>query len=330
MPSSRKTPLRTRATRKKAGKGARKAGSATRAKGRAPASRGMAPAPRRKRTARIVDPPTPARSGPSARRPRSSSPAPSAPGSPDPAEGATDPAGFFVARVRGEDAVREAPHPMAEAASDTGARVPEGVPRGPAYDEQLGELPWGYGDDAVVALPRDPRSLFLYWDHAPATLRSGFDGLDHARAQLWLFTRGGDGWERVRVLDVALESRGYYVHDLEPGQTYRAEVRAVDRAGRDRLLGPSSNEIALPPFGPSPVVDDRFVRLSWDEPLRGPLGPGHRRPGFPDEAREALARLSDWTRAGPAHGGSAGLGGPVAGGMGGRASSPGPGDEGEC
>ncbi len=279
MPSSRKTTGRTRATPKKAGKGARKVG---------PVKRGKRTRPRSTRPRRASRP------APGARRPE------------DQAEGATDPEGFFVARIRGEDAVREAPHPMAEADSDTGARVPEGVARTPEYDERLGELPWGYGDDTVIALPRDPRSLFLCWDHADETLRRGFEGLDHPRVQLWLFAGSGAGWERVRVQEVALESRGTYVHDLEPGRSYRAELHAVDRAGRERLVGPPSNEIALPPTGPSRVIDDRFLRLPWDQPLGGPLGPGHARPGFPDEAREALARLSDWRRIGMAHGGSRG------------------------
>ncbi len=326
MPSSRKTPRRTRTTPRKAGRGARRAGSGAGGKSRAPAARPRVPGP--------GDTPAggtgaPARRRASVGRAQSSRPALIAPATPDRTEGATDPAGFFVARVRGEEAVREAPHPMAEAASDTGAWVPEGVPLGPSYDEDLGELPWGYGDDAVVALPRDPRSLFLYWDHAGETLRRGYDGLDHPRAQLWLFAGVGAGWERIRTLDVALESRGYYLHDLEPGRTYRAEIRAVDRAGRERLLGPSSNEIALPPFGPSAVADDRFVRLPWDRRLGGPLGPGIPCPGFPDDARESLARLSGWTRAGTPRGGSAGLGGAAAGGMGGRPSSPGSRGEGE-
>jgi hypothetical protein len=217
-------------------------------------------------------------------------------------EGATDPAGFFVARVCGEEAVRDAPHPMVEAASDTGAWVPEGVPRSPPHDERLGELPWGYGDDVMVALARDPRSLYLYWDHAGRTLHRGFEGLDHPRVQLWLFAQDGAGWDRIRVLDLALESRGYYVHDLDPGRTYRAEIHAVDGAGRERILGHSSNEISLPAAGPSPLVDDRFVRLPWDEPLGDPLGPGHPRPGFPDEDREALARLSDRRPSSPTSG----------------------------
>jgi hypothetical protein len=230
-----------------------------------------------------------------------------------PGEG-PDPEGYFVARVRGEEAVREAPHPMAESVSDRWTAVEEAV--GPSrYDERLGDLPWGYGDDAFVALPRDPRTVFLYWDHARDTIARGFEGLDHPRVQLWVFVGAAGGWERLRTIEFALEARGYYVHDLEPGRTYRAEIHAVDRTGRDRLLGASSNEVALPPVGPSSIVDDRFIRIPWDLALGKLLGPGHAGGPFSDEARAMLARLSDWSRFSGATWGSAG-------GMGGRPSSP--------
>jgi uncharacterized protein len=231
-----------------------------------------------------------------------------------PAEG-PDPEGYFVARVRGEDAVREAPHPMTEAGDDRWTAFEEGV--GPTlYDEQLGDLPWGYGDDAFVALPRDPKTVFLYWDYARETVARAFEGLDHPRAQLWVFTRVGAGWDRLRMIEFALESRGFYVHDLEPGRSYRAEIHVVDRSGRERLLGAPSNEVALPPVGPSPIVDDRFIRIPWELPLGRLLGPGHAGGPFSEEARALLARLSDWSRfSSPTWGGSAG-------GMGGRPSSP--------
>jgi hypothetical protein len=226
-----------------------------------------------------------------------------------------DPEGYFVARVRGEDAVREAPHPMTETADDRWTALEEGVGP-PHYEEGLGELPLGYGDDAFVALPRDPRTLFLYWDLARATLSRGFEGLDHPRAQLWVFARAGGGWERLRTIEFALESRGYYVHDLQPGRSYRAEIHAVDGAGRERLLGAPSNEVVLPPVGPSSVVDDRFIRIPWELPLGRLLGRGHSGGPFSDEARAMLARLSDWSRF------SGGTWGGSAGGMGGRPSSP--------
>ena len=292
-----------KAKRAAAGKG--KAGGGARAGAKA-AARGKAPAaPRKAAGAKAptgnAQPPLAQRAERPAARPPPQGP---------------DPDGYFVARVRGEDAIRDAPHPMTETAPGGGWHEAE-EPRGAAvYDEKLGELPWSYGDDAFLALPRDPTCLFLYWDFAPATLSRGFEGLDHARAQLWIHARAGDGWDRVRVLEFALESRSFYVHDLEPGRTYRAEVHLVDRSGRERLLGMASNECALPPVGPSAIVDDRFIRIPWELALGKLLGPGTPGAPFPEDIRAMLARLSDWTRfQGPTWGGSAG-------GMGGRPFSP--------
>lgn len=228
-------------------------------------------------------------------------PAPSAPSARPSEEGGLDPAAFFVARVRGEEAVRGAPHPMSESAE--GAPLPAEVTgQARPWPEDTGELPWSYGEDTLVVLPRDPRTLFVYWDHAETTLREGFRDLDAPRVELWLYARAGDGWELARRVELALESRGYYVHEVDAGRRYRAELRVVDRAGRERLLGPGSGDAELPPGGPSPFVDDRFVRVEWDEPLGPPLGPGHRGPDFPAEARAELERLSGWNGAGAANG----------------------------
>jgi hypothetical protein len=203
-----------------------------------------------------------------------------------------DPEGFFVARVRGEDAVREAPHQMLE----PGGWEEDPVPL-PLDEEGLGELPWTYGDDLLVALPRDPRTLFVYWDHARRTLEAAFANLPGARVELWVFARGA-GWERVRVVDVALEARGWYVHDLEPGRPYRAELHLIGSDGQDRLLPGPSVASALPPQGPSPAIDDRFVSLPWDVPLPKLMGPGVPGGPFSEEARALLARLSGWSRFG--------------------------------
>lgn len=235
-----------------------------------------------------------------------------------------DPEGYVVARIAGEEALRSAPHPMTEGAIEErrGARAAASAEapepgREPGYDEHLGELPWAYADDVLMALPRDPRTLFLYWDHAPETVRQAWEGLDGGRAQIWVFASEPDGrWTRVRVVDFALESRSYYLHDLDPGRVYRAEIHVVDRHGREKLVPRVSNAMMLPPVGPSPIIDDRFMRILWSEPLQRLLRDA--RPGapFPDDVRAQLARLSDWSRfSGRVWGGSAG-------GMGGRPFSP--------
>jgi uncharacterized protein len=240
------------------------------------------------------------------------------------AEPEPDPEGYMVARVAGEDAVRGAPHPMTESAMEA-QRGPQAVRASAAgqeawpngYEEGLGELPWSYADDVLVALPRDPRTLFLYWDHAQETLRHAFQDLAGGRAQLWIFARESEGrWRRVRTIEFALESRSYYVHDLEASLVYRAEIHVVDRQGRERLLARSSNEMMLPPVGASPIVDDRFMRILWGEPLQRLLREPHPGTPFPDDVRAQLARLSDWSRF------SGRVWGASAGGMGGRPFSP--------
>ena len=255
---------------------------------------------------------------PAARRPTAPGKQPAEAGAGATAPG-VDPEGYFVARVRGEEAARTAPHPMTEAAVE--AQRPSGVreigePEPAVPDEGLGELPWGYGDDVLVALPRDPRTLFLYWDFAAHTVAEAFAGMDGGRAQLWILARGAGGLERVRALDFALEARSFYVHDLDPGRAYLAEVHAVDGQGRERRLGGPSNEVVLPAVGPSPLVDDRFALVPWDLPLSRWLREVRRGGPFSEELRALLARLSDWSRfAGRTWVGSAG-------GMGGRPSSP--------
>lgn len=229
-----------------------------------------------------------------------------------------DPEAYFVARVAGEEAARTAPHPMTEGAVE--ARRPVGprqvVQPETGREEELGELPWDYGDDMLVALPRDPHTLFLYWDFRAQTVAEAFAGLQGGRAQLWILARAGGGLERARTLDFALESRSFYVHDLQPGRSYVAEIHAIDAAGRERRLGRPSNEVALPPVGPSSLVDDRFALIPWELPLSRWLKEVRRGGPFSEELRALLARLSDWSRfGGRAWGGSAG-------GMGGRPSSP--------
>jgi hypothetical protein len=262
-------------------------------------------APAKKQAAKPPAKPSGRKAAAPARKPAARETASAAP----PEEGAPGAEGYFVARVRGEEAVRDAPHPLTETGEDA-PRTGRGEDPGPARpDEGLGELPWGYGDDTFVALPRDPRTLFVFWDFAAETTAGAFAGLDGPRAELRVLVRAGAGWEQVRSIEFALESHGFYVHDLDPGRVYRAEIHAVDRRGTRRPVGRSSNEMMLPPLGPSPVIDDRFIRIPWDMPLGRLLGPGHAGGPFSDEARALLARLSDWSRFGGGGGSIGGIGG---------------------
>lgn len=225
------------------------------------------------------------------------------PGNP---EQATEPRpeGYFLARVLGEKEVHDAPHALtedhlaepgeipAELEEEVAAEEPLPTTAAPVYDEGLGDLPLGYGDDALVALPRDPYTLWCYWDFAHHTVQEAMRGLENPHARMRIYEQG----KLVRELDFALESRSFYVNDLTPGRHYRVELYFYGTNGGQKRIGRPSNTIGLPPRGPSPIIDDRFVTLPWGMPLarRHDLF-SRARPegGFSGEERDALRAASE-------------------------------------
>jgi len=202
-----------------------------------------------------------------------------------------------------EDLAPRAPAPPMDAAPP--ASPPQRHQRGATpWDEGLGELPSAYQDDTFLALPRDPTTLWLFWDFAPSTIEEARRDLVDPRVRLRLFDEGG----LVREQDLALESRSFYLHDLAPGRSYRAELLVVGANGEHRIGSPT-NQAALPPKGPSSIVDDRFATLPWGLPLGGDLDlltHGVSLAGIPESERAALWAAS---RPGERLGGSESLGG---------------------
>ncbi|PTL78275.1 DUF4912 domain-containing protein [Vitiosangium sp. GDMCC 1.1324] len=160
--------------------------------------------------------------------------------------------GFFVARMAGEEEAWR--HHLTESQR----RRPRETLGSPDYDEQLGHLPQDYGDDTVLLLPRDPHTLFLLWDFGAEVRQRALDGLESPRAVLRVYD---DSDVLVRVIDVALESRSFYIHGLPPGRPYRVEAHFVGSSGRTRRIGHSSNRVFLPPTGPSSDTSVRFLRM---------------------------------------------------------------------
>ncbi len=160
--------------------------------------------------------------------------------------------GFFVARMAGEEEAWR--HHLTEAQN----RRPREALGSPDFDEQLGELPMDYEDDTALLLARDPRTLFVLWDFSTEARLRALDGLESPRAVLRVYD---DSDVLVRVIDVALESRSYYIHGLPPGHPYRVEVHFVASNGRSRRIGHSSNRVFLPPGGPSEDISVRYLRM---------------------------------------------------------------------
>jgi hypothetical protein len=165
--------------------------------------------------------------------------------------------GFFVARVAGVLEARR--HHLTE------DQVPPPSEHGVGlhYHEQLPPIPSEYQDDRVVLLGRDPWTAWAYWDFHPETRRAAFEGLKEPRAVLRVLESG----QEVRAIDLALESRSFYVHGLPAGRRYRMELHAVGSDGTSRRIGPPSNDVVLPPDDVSPDTTVRLMRVPWDVPL---------------------------------------------------------------
>ncbi|HYV46044.1 MAG TPA: DUF4912 domain-containing protein [Myxococcaceae bacterium] len=148
--------------------------------------------------------------------------------------------GFFVARVAGEGSARR--HGLTDR---PGAASPGGL------DEDLGELPVSYGEDDVLALPRDPHSFFFFWDFKSTQAPGG-------RAVLRVY----DGDQLIREVDFTPEQRSFYLHDLPAGRTYRLEAHLVDASGATRLMG-QAKLVSLPGEGAVRTTEVRFLKLPW-------------------------------------------------------------------
>lgn len=179
--------------------------------------------------------------------------------------------GFFVARVAGEEEARS--HHLVEAVT---------APPPSVDAEGLGELPEGYQDDAVLLLPRDPHTLFVSWDFSLGALLRAQDALDAPRPVLRVF---GDE-QMERELDFAVEARGFYIHGLPAGRTYRVEAHFVGRDGRSRRMGAASNRVTLPPAGVSTDLTVRFLRVP---PLEAALPAAVVEAAPPEEEREYVS-----------------------------------------
>lgn len=165
--------------------------------------------------------------------------------------------GFFVARIVGEEEARR--HRMTDDANRHAVETRSKA----VYEEHLGDLPTSYGDDSAIALPKDPTTVFFYWDFNDRTQRGAFEGMLDPKALMRVF----DGDTLVREMDFALESKSFYVQGLTPGRRYRLEAHAIGRDGLTQRIGRSTNLVLVPSEGPSADGTVRFLRAPWTLPV---------------------------------------------------------------
>lgn len=124
----------------------------------------------------------------------------------------------------------------------------------PGYEFGLeyGELPRVYGDPLLFAIPRDPRTLFVYWNVDWASVFAGGEPIDR---QVYIRVRQGDGGEESQAaVEPMLGS--HYATVERPGSAYQVELGYYNATGAWNKVAASQSVTTPPESGSEDVTLD--------------------------------------------------------------------------
>jgi hypothetical protein len=162
-------------------------------------------------------------------------------------------------------------------------------PVGPgAYVERGPALPHSYGEDRLVALPRDPRCIFVYWETTPGNRRRNVAQRcgKGAASEVWVLrvtaTHPPRGEEEF--FDVPIDpQKGNWYLAVEPDSCYRVAIGLIlpsdgftSLVASDELVTPRDNFVSTrgkaPTEGSTPV--ERLGLTGSVRPQPGALSSG--------------------------------------------------------
>ena len=141
-----------------------------------------------------------------------------------------------------------------------------------SVDEELGDLPAGYGESRIVLMPRDPQWAYAYWDVSN----------EHKED----FRRQGGQQLALRIYDVTdvdLEhesphsiqeypsdelAREWYMPIPVSDRDYVIDIGYRCADGRWLVLARSA-KVHIPPVYPSDWIEDHFITVDFEQDLRG-------------------------------------------------------------
>jgi hypothetical protein len=141
-----------------------------------------------------------------------------------------------------------------------------------SVDEDLGELPGGYGESRIVLMPRDPQWSFAYWDipnaHKEELRRQGGQQI---ALRLYDVTDINLDYQTPHNVQEYLcdeLAREWYLPIPVSDRDYVLEIGYRCGDGRWLMLARSST-VRIPPVYPSDWIEDVFVTVNWEEELSG-------------------------------------------------------------
>lgn len=142
-----------------------------------------------------------------------------------------------------------------------------GVEKSPEIDAHF-TYPDHYGESVVALMVRDPYWLYAYWELAPEVGRELADVLGEQQFETSRFilrvydVTGCDienpaGYEDI---DIAHGARNWYFNVTRVEREYAVEIGVLAPNGAFLVIA-RSNCVALPPVGPSDVIDEEWVTV---------------------------------------------------------------------
>lgn len=145
------------------------------------------------------------------------------------------------------------------AAAPAPVRLGVAPPATVRVDREEGEVPRSYGVDRLVLLPRDPWSLFAYWELTPTTRLAALRALGAEAREAcevlrihdvtFLTFAGDNAWHTVDV-ELPPGAESWYVQVWQPAASYCAEIGLRTASGRIVPLL-RSNTITAPRAAPA-------------------------------------------------------------------------------
>ena len=141
-----------------------------------------------------------------------------------------------------------------------------------SVDQDLGELPDGYGDSRIVLMPRDPQWAYAYWDvpnvHKEELRRQGGQQLALRIYDVTDIDINSQAPHSVQEYLCDEMAREWYLPIPVSDRDYVADIGYRCADGRWLELARSAS-VSIPPVYPSDWIEDAFVTVDWQDDLKG-------------------------------------------------------------
>jgi uncharacterized protein len=139
-------------------------------------------------------------------------------------------------------------------------------------DEALGDLPGGYGESRIVLLPRDPQWAYTYWDipndHKEELRRQGGQQLALRIYDVTDISLDYQSPHSIQEYPVDELAREWYIPIPVSDRDYVMDIGYRSPDGRWLILARSA-QVHIPPVYPSDWIEDVFIKVEFEEDLRG-------------------------------------------------------------